>query len=100
MNEMLKDKDLSAKFGISKISYLPILIKAASLALLQFPMLNATVNADVSEVTYHKEHNIGVAMDTQKGLVVPVLFSVQDKSVLEIAYELQALQVGSCVHDY
>lgn len=77
-----------------KISYMPLLIKITSLALTQFPQLNATVNDDVTEMIYHGNHNIGVAMDTDKGLIVPVIKSVQNKSVFEIAQELNQLQVS------
>ena len=79
------------KIGV-KVSIMPLIIKATSLALLQFPMLNATVNNDCSEMTYHSSHNIGIAMDTANGLVVPVIRSVQNKSIFEIARELNALQ--------
>lgn len=80
-----------SKRGV-KISYMPLLIKATSLALAQFPILNATVNSDVTEMTYHENHNIGIAMDTPKGLVVPVIRQVQKKSIFEIAQELVSLQ--------
>lgn len=79
-----------------KLSYMPLLIKATSLALTKFPMLNATVNADVTEMIYHGQHNIGVAMDTPKGLIVPVIKGVQQKSVIEVASELSLLQVRLC----
>lgn len=79
------------KIGV-KVSIMPLIIKATSLALLQFPMLNATVNNDCSEMIYHSSHNIGIAMDTANGLVVPVIRSVQNKSIFEIARELNALQ--------
>ena len=75
-----------------KISYMPIMIKAASVALQQFPMLNATVSADVSETVHHAHHNIGVAMDTPRGLIVPVIKHVQSKSIFDIAAELASLQ--------
>jgi 2-oxoisovalerate dehydrogenase E2 component (dihydrolipoyl transacylase) len=75
-----------------KLSYMPLIVKAASLALLQYPQLNATVNADVTEITHHANHNIGVAVDTSKGLVVPVIKQVQRKSLAEIAEELSILQ--------
>ena len=75
-----------------RISYMPFIIKATSLALEQFPILNATVNADVSAMTYHANHNIGVAIDTSKGLVVPVIKNVQNKSIFDIAQELILLQ--------
>lgn len=87
-------KDLKVdieKYGV-KLSFMPLIVKATSLALSNFPTLNATVSSDVSEMTYHANHNIGIAMDTPKGLVVPVLKGVQSKSILEIAIELAALQ--------
>lgn len=87
-------KSIFAKKGV-KISYMPLLIKATSMALSQFPILNATVNADVTEMIYHENHNIGIAMDTPKGLVVPVVRQVQNKSIFEIARDLNQLQVGS-----
>jgi pyruvate/2-oxoglutarate dehydrogenase complex dihydrolipoamide acyltransferase (E2) component len=63
------------------------------LALLDYPVINSTVNGDCSEMTIHSDHNIGVAMDTPKGLIVPVLKQVQDMSVIDIAKELSHLQV-------
>jgi len=84
-------KDI-AKMQNIKISYMPIVIKAASMALTQFPQLNATVAPDVTETVHHAHHNIGVAMDTPKGLVVPVIKHVQSKSIFAIAAELSTLQ--------
>lgn len=78
-----------------KLTHLPLLVKAVSMALLQFPHLNATVNADCSEVTHHASHNIGIAMDTPKGLVVPVVRSVQAKTIVDIALEVAALQAAA-----
>lgn len=84
-------KDASAAHGI-KISYMPLMIKAVSIALTKFPSLNATVSPDVTEVIHHAHHNIGVAMDTPKGLIVPVIKHVQSKSIFELAQELASLQ--------
>ena len=75
-----------------RISYMPFIIKATSLALDQFPILNATVNSDTTAMIYHRNHNIGVAMDSSKGLIVPVINGVQNKSIFEIAQELSILQ--------
>jgi 2-oxoisovalerate dehydrogenase E2 component (dihydrolipoyl transacylase) len=75
-----------------KLSFMPLIIKATSLALAQYPVLNTTVNKDCSEMTYHGNHNIGVAMDTSKGLIVPVIKGVQNMSIYEIAKELSVLQ--------
>jgi 2-oxoisovalerate dehydrogenase E2 component (dihydrolipoyl transacylase) len=83
-------KKLAESRGL-KLSYMPFIIKAASLALEQYPMLNSTVNSEVTEVVYHASHNIGVAMDTPTGLVVPVIKNVQNKSIFDIAEEMSTL---------
>eukprot|EP01039_Chlorochromonas_danica_P002557 gene2557-2798_t len=90
-------KSIFAKKGV-KISYMPLLIKATSMALAQFPILNATVNADVTEMIYHENHNVGIAMDTPKGLVVPVVKQVQNKSIFEIARDLNQLQEAAATN--
>jgi len=75
-----------------KLSYLPIFIKAASLALSKYPVLNSSLSSDQTQLTYHADHNIGVAMDTPRGLIVPSIKQCQKKSILEIAQELTSLQ--------
>jgi 2-oxoisovalerate dehydrogenase E2 component (dihydrolipoyl transacylase) len=84
------------KRGI-KLSYMPFLSKATSQALEHYPVLNASITENGTEMIYHSNHNIGVAMDTPKGLIVPVIKQVQLKSILEIAVELGALQVRSAI---
>ena len=79
------------KRGI-KLSYMPILIKATSLSLTQFPGLNALFSSAAMEVTHKASHNIGVAMDTPRGLLVPVIRDCQQLSILDIARELGRLQ--------
>ena len=74
-----------------KISMLPLMLKAASLALHRYPIVNATVAADESSLTLLREHNIGIAMDTPRGLLVPNVKGVQDKSIFEIAQDLTRL---------
>lgn len=75
-----------------KFSFLPFILKATSLALSEFPSLNAHVASDVSEVVHKGSHNIGVAMDTPRGLIVPNIKAVQERSLLDIAAELNRLQ--------
>lgn len=81
---------------IAKLSYLPFVIKAVSLALYQYPVLNARVDADPGSskpnLVYRSQHNIGVAMDTPLGLLVPVIRDVGSKNILSIASELVRLQ--------
>ena len=61
------------------------------MALIEYPILNATLSADLSEVTYLDSHNIGIATDTPHGLLVPNIKNVQNLSILEIAQELNRL---------
>lgn len=80
----------------AKLSYLPFIIKAVSLALYQFPILNARVDVDPStgkpSLVHRSQHNIGVAMDTPQGLLVPVIKDVASLNILAIAAELTRLQ--------
>ncbi|XP_038167305.1 lipoamide acyltransferase component of branched-chain alpha-keto acid dehydrogenase complex, mitochondrial [Arvicola amphibius] len=75
-----------------KLSFMPFFLKAASLGLLQFPILNASVDENCQSITYKASHNIGIAMDTELGLIVPNVKNVQVRSVFEIALELNRLQ--------
>ena len=73
---------------------MPLILKAASLALGDFPILNSSVSADETEITYHGSHNIGVAMDTPGGLLVPNIKNVQALTVEQISDELVRLQAA------
>ncbi|GMF24607.1 unnamed protein product [Phytophthora fragariaefolia] len=84
-------KPLAESRGV-KLSFMPFIIKAASLALKHYPMLNATVNESETELTLVAAHNISVAMDTPTGLIVPNVKNVQAKSIMEIAEDLNRLQ--------
>ena len=63
-----------------KISYMPFMVKAASMALREHPILNASIDPEAEMVTYRANHNIGVAMDTPGGLLVPSIKRVQARS--------------------
>ncbi|KAF0698332.1 Aste57867_11052 [Aphanomyces stellatus] len=84
-------KVVAAERGV-KVTYLPLMIKAASLALKYHPILNASVSDCEGFITMHAHHNISVAMDTPKGLLVPNVKNVESKSILEIAEDLARLQ--------
>lgn len=84
-------KPIATDRGV-KLSYLPFILKATSLALRQYPSLNAWAAPDGSSVTVKGSHNIGVAMDTPRGLIVPNVKDCQDRSILSIAEELGRLQ--------
>lgn len=81
---------------VTKLSYLPFIIKAVSMTLHQYPSLNARVDMDSNTgkpvLVHRSQHNIGVAMDTPSGLIVPVIKNVSALNVLSIAAELSRLQ--------
>ena len=86
----------SAANEVTKLSFLPFIIKAVSLALHQYPILNARV--DISGDTpkpglaMRSQHNIGIAMATPSGLLVPVIKSASTLTIAQIASELLRLQ--------
>ncbi|CAL5413094.1 unnamed protein product [Camellia sinensis] len=75
-----------------KHTFLPVLIKSLSMALNKYPFLNSCFNEELQTVTLKGSHNIGIAMATQRGLVVPNIKKVQSLSILEITKELSRLQ--------
>ena len=74
-----------------KLSYMPFIVKACSMALMHFPVLNSSYSVEAATITYKASHNIGLAMDTPMGLLVPNIKSVQQLSVFDIALELARL---------
>lgn len=83
-------KDNYAKQGI-KLTMMPFFMKALSLAIKDFPVMNSQPNSDCTELRYFSEHNIGVAVDSKIGLLVPNVKGCQAKSVVDIARELSRL---------
>lgn len=81
-----------------KLSYLPFIIKAVSIALHNYPLLNARVDQDSVDknasprLVTREKHNIGVAMDTPQGLLVPNIKDVASLSILDITAQLKHLQ--------
>lgn len=74
--------------GELKITGLMFIIKALVAAMQQFPSFNASLSADGESLILKKYFNIGIAVDTPNGLVVPVLRNVNNKSINELAVEL------------
>ncbi len=79
-----KYKETFALEGI-KLSYLPFIMKAVSLALRQHPVLNSEMDMDNSRMIFKKYYNIGLAVDTEEGLVVPVVRNVDRLTIRDIA---------------
>ena len=81
---------------VNKLSFLPFIIKAVSMAIHQYPIINARVDVDPKTskpaLVMRSQHNVGVAMDTPSGLMVPVIKNVSNLNILSIAAELNRLQ--------
>lgn len=72
----------------AKLTVTAIILKIAALALLRFPRFNATFDAQKKQLILKKYVHIGVAVDTDRGLLVPVIQDADKKSILELAKEL------------
>ncbi|MEO0336337.1 MAG: dihydrolipoamide acetyltransferase family protein, partial [Pseudomonadota bacterium] len=80
-------KAMGERKGV-KITYLPFVMKALIATLREFPMFNASIDDDASEIVYKKFFNIGFAADTPNGLLVPVIKNADQKTILEISAEI------------
>ncbi|MFV3407041.1 2-oxo acid dehydrogenase subunit E2 [Bdellovibrio bacteriovorus] len=80
-------KEHAEKNG-TKITYLPIVMKALIATIREFPMFNASIDDAAGEIVYKKYFNLGFAADTPNGLVVPVIKNADQKSILEISKEI------------
>jgi 2-oxoglutarate dehydrogenase E2 component (dihydrolipoamide succinyltransferase) len=79
--------DFLAREGV-KLSYLPFFAKAAVDALKTHPALNATFDLEAGEVTYHDSENVAFAVDTEKGLLTPVVKEAGDLSIAGLAKKI------------
>jgi len=85
-----KFKGIAAEKGI-KLTFLPYVVKALTSALREYPILNTSVNDETSEIIHKHYYNIGIAADTDKGLLVPVVKHADRKSVFSISNEINEL---------
>ncbi|HSJ37239.1 MAG TPA: dihydrolipoamide acetyltransferase family protein [Planococcus sp. (in: firmicutes)] len=85
-----KFKDIAAEKDI-KLTYLPYVVKALVSTLREFPALNTSFDDETSEVIQKHYFNIGIAADTPKGLMVPVIKNADRKSVFAISDEINTL---------
>jgi pyruvate dehydrogenase E2 component (dihydrolipoamide acetyltransferase) len=83
-------KARAAERGV-KLTYMPFIIKAVCSGLRQFPILNSSLDEAAGEVIYHGAINMGIAVDTPNGLIVPVVRDADTKTMLQIASEMDEL---------
>ncbi|WP_030013991.1 2-oxoglutarate dehydrogenase, E2 component, dihydrolipoamide succinyltransferase [Curtobacterium sp. S6] len=72
----------------AKLTFLPFFAKAVAEALQQHPKLNASYDADAKEITYHDSEDIAIAVDTERGLLVPVVSNAGDLNLAGLAKKI------------
>jgi pyruvate dehydrogenase E2 component (dihydrolipoamide acetyltransferase) len=83
-------RDFEAREGV-KLSFLPFFAQAAVEALKIHPKLNAVINSETSEVTYHDAEHLGIAVDTDRGLMVSVIHNAGDLNIGGLARKISDL---------
>ncbi|MGV3243669.1 dihydrolipoamide acetyltransferase family protein [Staphylococcus sp. 11261D007BR] len=87
-----KFKEVAAEQG-TKLTFLPYVVKALVSALKKYPALNTSFNEEAGEVVHKHYWNIGIAADTERGLLVPVVKNADRKSMFAISDEINELAV-------
>lgn len=85
-----KFKEIAAEKGI-KLTFLPYVVKALVSALREYPTLNTSIDDAAGEIVQKHYYNIGIAADTEKGLLVPVVKNADRKSVFSVSQEINEL---------
>jgi len=84
-------KPLVERDGAVKFTLMAFFVKAAVAVLKKHPLLNASYDEAAGEIVFKKYYNLGIAVDTPEGLIVPVLKDADKKDMLQVARELQEL---------
>lgn len=82
--------DFESREGV-KLSFLPFFCKAAVEALKVYPQINSSIDMDAGIITYHDSENLGIAVDTDRGLLVPVVRDAGDLNIAGIARRIADL---------
>lgn len=91
LEEVRKKYSEKAERSGGKLTVTAIVLKVAASALKVFPKFNASVDVASGEVVYKHYYHVGVAVDTERGLLVPVIRDVDQKNVLQLAVELSSI---------
>ena len=92
--ERAKMREIGEREGV-RITILPLIMKAVVEALQRYPALNASLDEDREEIVLKKKVDIGIAVDAEDGLVVPVVRNADAKSVIELAREIERLSAAA-----
>jgi 2-oxoglutarate dehydrogenase E2 component (dihydrolipoamide succinyltransferase) len=83
-------RDFEAREGV-KLSFLPFFAQATVEALKQHPKVNASIDTEGGEITYHDAEHLGIAVDTERGLLVPVIHNAGDLNIAGLARRIADL---------
>ncbi|MCE5317670.1 MAG: 2-oxo acid dehydrogenase subunit E2 [Parachlamydia sp.] len=75
-----------------RLTFMPLLIRALSLTLQQYPQVNSSYDAGSNKLMLHKHHHIGIAFSTPQGLIVPVMKDVQDLALPDLIRQFETLK--------
>lgn len=89
--KLRESKKSEAKQKGVKLTYLPFIMKALAECFKKYPALNAAFDDAKQEIVFMKYYNIGIAVDTPEGLMVPVLKNVDQKDIFQLAKEIAEL---------
>jgi pyruvate dehydrogenase E2 component (dihydrolipoamide acetyltransferase) len=87
-------REIGQREGV-KITVLPFLLQAVVTALRNHPAMNASLDEERGEIVRKKHYDIGIAVDTEDGLVVPVIRNAGDRTIVELAREIERLSEGA-----
>ncbi len=93
LEKLRKQFGKKAEAAGGKLTVTAILLKVIASALKVFPQFNASIDMERKEIIYKKYCNIGLAVDTDRGLLVPVIKDVDKKNIIELAAELNEISV-------
>ena len=88
LNDLRKNLGSRAEERGAKLTVTAMLVKIVSSALKVFPNFNASINTKTNEIQYKEFYNIGIAVDTDQGLIVPVIKDADHMSMIDLAVEL------------
>ncbi len=91
LDQLRKDHNSRRSENDPKLTLLPFVLKACCAAMRHYPVFNASFDHKANEIIYKEYFNFGIAVDTPRGLIVPVIRDVDRKSIRELAGELTQL---------
>ena len=96
MEELRKEYREQVHNAGGNLTVTAMLVKVIATAVKQFPQFNASLDPQAEEIVYKKYVNVGVAVDTERGLLVPVVRNADQKNITQIAIEVhQARREGA-----